>query len=360
MPDVFISYKRERRAAAEHLADTITLFGYDCWFDYDLIKGHDFSVQLDRQIRESKALVVMWCTLSVGSRWVHEEVDLAQSLGILIPVKIEPCELPVGNRKLDYVDLTGWDGSPRSAPIDALIDAIQLQVRRNATLEYSALRDYERVWRRFGGPSLTAFALSRDPASDPRSEDASDRRTEVLLAIWQELKASTNLDRLRRFWEQVHGTPVEPLVEERIEALERQADAMSASWLKEARPVLSEIRRLYATMGWSQSGPLPDGTVFTGQLRGLVRSLPPLTSDVPMDEAEKLLKEYVATTIHHGLPIPDDYKIDPIIPPGCVRPGIVVSYYQREGYGTLFQDVAFGPPDPRNRHGVFLEPEVRA
>jgi hypothetical protein len=360
MPDVFISYKRERRAAAGHLADTIGLFGYDCWFDGALIEGRDFTGQLERKLRESKALVVLWCSLSVGSRWVHEEVDLAHSLGILVPTKIEPCELPVGNRLLHTVDLTKWDGSPRAVEIDALIDAIARQVGREASLDYAAMRQHDHLWRRYGAPSMMSFALAPFSMTGRDTDTAPDRDIGVLHDIWDDLKTSTSLERLRVFWEQVRNTPVQLLVEERIEHLERAADAGSAGWLKEARPFLSAIRQLYGNMGWSQSGPKPDGRDFGGELRGLIRALPEIGEEVSMEAASEPLREYIATTLHHGLPIPDDYRIEPIIPPGMVRPGLAVSYYHREGFGELFEEVQFGPTDPRGyRHGVLLQPETR-
>jgi TIR domain len=106
MAEIFISYKSERRAAAEHFAEVLRRYGYSVWFDYELVKGKDFAAQIERQIREAKALVALWCSLSVTSRWVREEVHLAHDLGILVPVKIEACELPFGFRLADTIDLT--------------------------------------------------------------------------------------------------------------------------------------------------------------------------------------------------------------------------------------------------------------
>jgi hypothetical protein len=68
MADVFISYKSERRPAAEHLAAVLERHGYSIWFDYELIKGRDFGLQISRQVRKAKALVVLWCTRSVESK----------------------------------------------------------------------------------------------------------------------------------------------------------------------------------------------------------------------------------------------------------------------------------------------------
>ena len=70
MADIFISYKSERRKAAEHLAEILHCYGYSVWFDYSLLKGADFGFQIDAKIREAKAAVVLWCSevgyLAVG------------------------------------------------------------------------------------------------------------------------------------------------------------------------------------------------------------------------------------------------------------------------------------------------------
>jgi hypothetical protein len=47
--DIFISYKSERRKAAEHLAAVLSRYGYAVWFDYQLVKGSDFGFQIDRR-----------------------------------------------------------------------------------------------------------------------------------------------------------------------------------------------------------------------------------------------------------------------------------------------------------------------
>jgi hypothetical protein len=163
--DVFISYKSERRKAAEHLAAVLRLHGYSVWFDYQLVKGSDFGFQIDRKIREAKAVVVLWCTLSAGSRWVAEEADLAYELGILVPAKIEPCNLPVGFRRQDYTDLSAWDGSPRSHQLDPLIDALAQRIGRPPQIDYAGMRAFEAAWRHYGALPLREFALGK-PAVD--------------------------------------------------------------------------------------------------------------------------------------------------------------------------------------------------
>jgi len=164
--EIFISYKRERREAAHHLAEILRLNGYSVWFDYALIKGRDFGLQIDPRIRAAKALIVLWCRLSVSSRWVQEEVHLADELEILVPVKIEPCSLAVGTRRADYVDLTKWDAAPRSHALDPLFDALQARIGRGPAPNVKGLRELENYWRRFREPTLAQFALAA-PLEEP-------------------------------------------------------------------------------------------------------------------------------------------------------------------------------------------------
>ncbi len=161
MADIFISHKSERRAAAEHFAEVLKRYGYTVWFDYELAMGEDFAAQVEREIREAKALVAMWCSLSVASRWVREEVQLARELGILAPVKIEFCHPPVGSRLVRTIDLSAWDGGPRSAALDPLIDALEKLIGRDAVIARKSLIEYEDAWWRAGSHKPRAFALKK-------------------------------------------------------------------------------------------------------------------------------------------------------------------------------------------------------
>jgi formylglycine-generating enzyme required for sulfatase activity len=251
MAEIFISYKSERRKAAEHLAAVLQHYGYSVWFDYQLIKGSDFGQQIDRKIREAKAAVVLWCSLSVGSRWVAEEADLAHHLGILIPVKIEPCELPVGFRRQDYINLSSWDGAPRSHELDPLLDALEQRIGRPAHLDRKGMREYEATWRRFGAPTLAAFALGKPVAAVesnrglPQAEPAPSRvvtppvapapgdyRHELIALAareWPAVRDSRDPQRLARFERHFAGTyhaEEARVLREEIEAeTRRQRDA---------------------------------------------------------------------------------------------------------------------------------------
>jgi hypothetical protein len=165
--DAFISYKTERRNAAQHLSRILELNGYSVWFDYGLLSGSDFGPQIERELRAAKAVIVLWCSLSHDSRWVLEEAHLAERLGTLTPVWLEPVELPLGFGRADTIDLANWDGSPRSPALDRLLNEVGRRVGRDPEPSFRGLQHYEQTWRGFGAPPLSRFALV-----DPLDEEA--------------------------------------------------------------------------------------------------------------------------------------------------------------------------------------------
>lgn len=162
MADVFISYKSERRAAAEHLAEILTDYGYSVWWDYGLISGRDFGAQIEKELRSAKAVVVLWCPLSVNSEWVREEAALAKRLDKIIPTFIEQIDLPLGFSLSQTLDLSDWDGAPQSNKLERLLRDIGGFVGRAPEPNLEGLDRTERAWRRFGSPTLREFALVED------------------------------------------------------------------------------------------------------------------------------------------------------------------------------------------------------
>ncbi len=159
MADVFISYKSERRPAAKHLAVIIEAHGFSVWFDYGLVPGKNFGRRIEEEIRQAKAVVVLWCALSVESEWVQDEADLAKKLGRFVPARIEPCDPPLGFRRDDFVEISNWDGDPSTRILDRLIDRIEALVGREATISRRTLIELHNSWTMHGRPNLTQFSL---------------------------------------------------------------------------------------------------------------------------------------------------------------------------------------------------------
>ena len=158
-PDIFLSYASRRRPAAAHFARVLECYGYSVWYDYLLLEGKGYGAQLDAIVRSSKLVVVLWCSLSVQSEFVREEFELAKALDRLFPIKMEPCELLVGTRMVQYADLSAWEGSGLCENFAQVAHAIGARLKTAARIDEAKLLTTEREWRREGARSYSAFPI---------------------------------------------------------------------------------------------------------------------------------------------------------------------------------------------------------
>jgi hypothetical protein len=132
-----------------------------------------------------------------------------------------------------------------------------------------------------------------------------------------------------------------------------------------SRPTLERVKEVYEAMAWSQAGPAPDPGFLEANVRHLIASLPPVTQSVDVVSVANLLEDYLNAKLHHGVPIPDDYTLEPVFPLTgsvwgeargrvklCIRPGLKSRRYRREGFGDLPEGSIVAP------EVVFEEAEI--
>ncbi|MEO0466277.1 MAG: toll/interleukin-1 receptor domain-containing protein [Pseudomonadota bacterium] len=110
MADVFVSYKKEDRALAERLIEWLRTEGFSVWWDDNLTPRTSWDSEIEREASGAKAIVVLWTPRSVQSDWVRAEADFGKEAGKLVPVLLEPTNIPLSFRLIQAADLTQWDG----------------------------------------------------------------------------------------------------------------------------------------------------------------------------------------------------------------------------------------------------------
>jgi hypothetical protein len=108
--DIFLSYARQDRGTARMFAQAFADEGFRVWWDASLHSGETFDEVIERNLREAKAVVVLWSPRSVASRWVRAEATLADRRNKLAPAIIEPCDRPVIFELTHAADLSEWTG----------------------------------------------------------------------------------------------------------------------------------------------------------------------------------------------------------------------------------------------------------
>lgn len=112
MTDVFISYAREDKAAAQKLANFLESHGVDVWWDAEILGSDDFYEVILQALSKAKAAVVIWSKSSVKSRFVRDEARFALHHDKLVATKmadVEVIEIPFGFQGQHTDDVAAHD-----------------------------------------------------------------------------------------------------------------------------------------------------------------------------------------------------------------------------------------------------------
>src|ERR1700684_1483118 len=80
MADVFISYARTDKPRVAPLVAAIKAQGWSVWWDPAISAGQQFDDQIEQELQAASAVVVIWTTASVTSRWGRAGPACARSL----------------------------------------------------------------------------------------------------------------------------------------------------------------------------------------------------------------------------------------------------------------------------------------
>lgn len=108
--DIFLSYARQDRGTARMFAERLAEEGFNVWWDASLRSGQTFDEVIERNLRDAKAVVVLWSPASVASRWVRAEATLADRRNKLAPAIIQACDRPIIFELTHTADLADWTG----------------------------------------------------------------------------------------------------------------------------------------------------------------------------------------------------------------------------------------------------------
>lgn len=130
MADIFLSYNREDQSKAKTIAKALADEGFDVWWDTVLRAGQTYDEVTERQLHDARAVVVLWSSRSVKSKWVRAEATLGDRKSALIPVMIEPCDRPIMFELIQTADLVGWEGDTSSPAWQAFVADVREHVSR--------------------------------------------------------------------------------------------------------------------------------------------------------------------------------------------------------------------------------------
>jgi TIR domain len=126
MNEVFVSYKREDEPRVGRLVQALKSTGLSVWWDRGLAGGESWRVQIQTALDTAKCVIAIWTHESVGPAgdFVRDEAGQAKRRGVLVPVKLDSVDPPLGFGEIQAIDLTHWKGNPRDPFFEDLCAAV--------------------------------------------------------------------------------------------------------------------------------------------------------------------------------------------------------------------------------------------
>jgi len=128
MADVFISYASEDRDRVRPLAEALQARGFKVWWDRSLAAGQDYTAIIERELRNAKAVIVVWTQSSALSTFVRDEAGRARNDGRLVPVILDRVDIPLGFGAFQAEDFTRWNGGANAAQMQILEEALKAKI----------------------------------------------------------------------------------------------------------------------------------------------------------------------------------------------------------------------------------------
>lgn len=125
MTDVFISYKKEDAGRVIRLVEALRAEGLSVWWDHGIQAGQEWDRSIHQELYAAKVVIAIWSKASVGAPWVKEEATVGKNRGILLPIRIDEVDPPLGFMMIQAADLIGWRGDRADPRWSFLLDAVR-------------------------------------------------------------------------------------------------------------------------------------------------------------------------------------------------------------------------------------------
>jgi hypothetical protein len=104
--DVFVSYDHADKERVRPLVDIMKAKGWSVWWDTEVEIGARWrDVLLDR-LEHARAVCVVWTHYSIESPFVRDEASRANARGVLLPLRLDEVDQPLGFGEIQYLDMS--------------------------------------------------------------------------------------------------------------------------------------------------------------------------------------------------------------------------------------------------------------
>ena len=129
MAGIFMSYKKEDKARVAPIVAGLRAENLSVWWDQDIGPGEPWDDNIKAHINGADCIVAVWSKQSIDAPWVKEEAGHGKARGILVPVRIDDIDPPLGFGLIQAADLRIWTGDRTDANWRLFVGQVQRVLR---------------------------------------------------------------------------------------------------------------------------------------------------------------------------------------------------------------------------------------
>lgn len=192
MADIFISYARQDRERVERLVHALKDAGWSVFWDPSIVPGVQWDNLIEAELKAAKCVLVVWTPQSVSREWVRIEAHHGRSKGNLLPVVLEPCEIPITFAHIQAEDLTAGVYAPENEGYARLLGGLTRIAGEPKPTVVETRRSAQ------GGGADDLYRASDDGAAAPPPEEnrGSDLRYNLEITLEEAFAGKTVAVRL--------------------------------------------------------------------------------------------------------------------------------------------------------------------
>ncbi|WP_407703517.1 TIR domain-containing protein [Terricaulis silvestris] len=126
--DVFVSYRREQKEAVRKLVDRLRMDGLVVWWDADIPAQAPWEETIEKNISNSKVVVVCWSHEATKSESVKAEARYGRDRNKLIQVFLDDCQPPMFFGERQGFHFANWSGDVAHDCYRHLLEGIRIQL----------------------------------------------------------------------------------------------------------------------------------------------------------------------------------------------------------------------------------------
>lgn len=121
------------------MSRALTEAGLSVWFDRDIPTASRWEHEITRELEQARCVLMLWSHHALMSNWVRREGLAGLERAVLVPIRMEDCDIPNEFGSIQFADLTSWNGSTSATELTEVLRCVRSQMSPRSQIAFESL-----------------------------------------------------------------------------------------------------------------------------------------------------------------------------------------------------------------------------